>query len=474
MTENSTPADTTAPTPTDGLLRGRFAEATDQFVEQFTASVIFDRRLYQEDIEGSIAHARMLEKIGVLSTDECSNIVSGLNDILAEITSGTFNWRVELEDVHMNIEHRLIERIGDTGKKLHTGRSRNDQVATDIRLYLRKAIDELALEGEKLLSSLATLALEHSATLMPGFTHLQAAQPITFGHHLMAWHVMLERDLERLADCRKRTNRLPLGAAALAGTPYQPDRLYLAELLGFEDVCSNSLDAVSDRDFAIEFCAVAALTLTHLSRWCEELVLWSSQQFSFISMPDRFCTGSSIMPQKKNPDVPELIRGKSGRTNGNLFALLTLMKSQPLAYNKDNQEDKEPLFDSVDTLQDCFTALNGLIPNIVANKEQMRRSALSGFTTATDLADYLVRKNIPFRDAHELVGGAVQRAVELDVPLESLSLEQLNGSDSGPITEDVYAILTLEGSIAARDHLGGTAPNQVKSQALAALERLQR
>ena len=474
MTENITPADTTTPTTTDGLLRGRFAEATDQFVEQFTASVGFDRRLYQEDIAGSIAHARMLEKISVLSKEECSSIVNGLNDILAEITSGKFDWRVELEDVHMNIEHQLIERIGDTGKKLHTGRSRNDQIATDIRLYLRKAIDQLTTEGEKLLGSLATLALEHSATLMPGFTHLQTAQPITFGHHLMAWHAMLERDLERLADCRKRTNRLPLGAAALAGTPYQPDRQYLAEILGFDDVCSNSLDAVSDRDFAIEFCAVAALTLTHLSRWCEELVLWSSQQFSFISMPDRFCTGSSIMPQKKNPDVPELIRGKSGRTNGNLFALLTLMKSQPLAYNKDNQEDKEPLFDSVDTLQDCLTALNGLIPNIVADEEQMRQSALAGFTTATDLADYLVRKNIPFRDAHELVGAAVQRAVELGSPLEALSLHQLNGADSGPITEDVYAILTLEGSVSARDHLGGTAPSQVKLQASAALERLQR
>jgi argininosuccinate lyase len=472
MNENSTPADQASPAETEGLLRGRFAEATDQFVEHFTASVKFDRRLYAEDIQGSVAHAQMLEKIAVLSEQECAAIVAGLADILAEIESGAFNWRVELEDVHMNIEHRLIERIGDTGKKLHTGRSRNDQVATDIRLYLRKAIDTLALESEKLLASLATLALEHSATLMPGFTHLQAAQPITFGHHLMAWHAMLERDLDRLRDCRKRTNQLPLGAAALAGTPYHPDRVYLAELLGFDGVCANSLDAVSDRDFAIEFCAVAALTLTHLSRWCEELVLWSSQQFSFISMPDRFCTGSSIMPQKKNPDVPELIRGKTGRTNGNLLALLTLMKSQPLAYNKDNQEDKEPLFDSIDTLQDCLTALNGLVPNIVANKDQMRQSALAGFTTATDLADYLVRKNVPFRDAHELVGGAVQRAVELNKPLDALSLEQLNGGKDGPIKEDVYSILTLEGSIAARDHFGGTAPNQVEFQALAALERL--
>ncbi|HCY05088.1 MAG TPA: argininosuccinate lyase, partial [Gammaproteobacteria bacterium] len=305
-----------------------------------------------------------------------------------------------------------------------------------------------------------------------GFTHLQAAQPITFGHHLMAWFAMLDRDLERLQDCRKRTNQLPLGAAALAGTPYCPDRIYLAELLGFEGICANSLDAVSDRDFAIEFCSVAALTLTHLSRWCEEMVLWSSQQFSFITMPDRFCTGSSIMPQKKNPDVPELIRGKTGRANGNLLSLLTLMKSQPLAYNKDNQEDKEPLFDSIDTLHDCLIALNGLIPNIGANHEHMRQAALAGYTTATDLADYLVRKNVPFRDAHELVGGAVQRAVELNQPLDALSLEQLNGAEDGPIEEDVYGVLSLDGSIAARDHLGGTAPAQVRAQAEAALSRL--
>ena len=307
---------------------------------------------------------------------------------------------------------------------------------------------------------------------MPGFTHLQAAQPITFGHHLMAWFAMLERDLDRLQDCRKRTNQLPLGAAALAGTPYCPDRVYLAELLGFDDVCADSLDAVSDRDFAIEFCAVAALTLTHLSRWCEELVLWSSQQFSFVTMPDRFCTGSSIMPQKKNPDVPELIRGKTGRTNGNLLSLLTLMKSQPLAYNKDNQEDKEPLFDSIDTLSDCLIALNGLIPNLIANKEQMRDAALAGYTTATDLADYLVRKSVPFRDAHELVGGAVQRAVERNQPLEALSLEELNGAADGPIEKDVYDVLSLEGSIAARDHFGATAPNQVRAQAQAGLSRL--
>ena len=472
MSKNSTPVNQTSPTETEGLLRGRFSEAADEFVERFTASVGFDQRLYNEDIAGSIAHAKMLEKIGVLTPDESGAIVAGLQEILAEIVSNKFIWRIELEDVHMNIERRLIELIGGTGKKLHTGRSRNDQVATDIRLHLRNSIDLIAEEGGRLLNNLAKLALDHSDTLMPGFTHLQAAQPITFGHHLMAWFAMLDRDLERLQDCRKRTNQLPLGAAALAGTPYCPDRIYLAELLGFEGICANSLDAVSDRDFAIEFCSVAALTLTHLSRWCEEMVLWSSQQFSFITMPDRFCTGSSIMPQKKNPDVPELIRGKTGRANGNLLSLLTLMKSQPLAYNKDNQEDKEPLFDSIDTLHDCLIALNGLIPNIAANHENMRQAALAGYTTATDLADYLVRKNVPFRDAHELVGGAVQRAVELNQPLDALSLDQLNGAEDGPIEEDVYDVLSLDGSIAARDHLGGTAPAQVRAQAEAALSRL--
>ncbi len=472
MSKNSTPVNQTSPKETEGLLRGRFAEATDEFVERFTASVGFDQRLYNEDIAGSIAHAQMLKKIGVITPDESDAIVTGLQEILVEIKSNKFIWRIELEDVHMNIEQRLIELIGSTGKKLHTGRSRNDQVATDIRLHLRNSIDLIAEEGGRLLNNLAKLALDHSDTLMPGFTHLQAAQPITFGHHLMAWFAMLDRDLERLQDCRKRTNQLPLGAAALAGTPYCPDRIYLAELLGFEGICANSLDAVSDRDFAIEFCSVAALTLTHLSRWCEEMVLWSSQQFSFITMPDRFCTGSSIMPQKKNPDVPELIRGKTGRANGNLLSLLTLMKSQPLAYNKDNQEDKEPLFDSIDTLHDCLIALNGLIPNIAANHEHMRQAALAGYTTATDLADYLVRKNVPFRDAHELVGGAVQRAVELNQPLDALSLEQLNGAEDGPIEEDVYDVLSLDGSIAARDHLGGTAPAQVRAQAEAALSRL--
>ena len=390
----------------------------------------------------------------------------GLQTIQKEIEGGNLQWRVDLEDVHMNIEHRLIELIGDTGKKLHTGRSRNDQVATDIRLHLRSAIDGLVEQQGLLLTALANLAEANADTIMPGFTHLQAAQPITFGHHLMAWFEMLHRDRDRLLDCRKRLNQLPLGAAALAGSPYTPDRALVAELLGFEGVCANSLDAVSDRDFAIEFCAVAALSVTHMSRWCEEMVLWSSQQFNFIALPDRFCTGSSIMPQKKNPDVPELIRGKTGRVNGHLISLLTLMKSQPLAYNKDNQEDKEPLFDAIDTLGHCLTALIGMVPNIKANKEIMFEATLKGFTTATDLADYLVRKSMPFRDAHELVGRAVQLAVSEGKGLEELSVEELNGPGQNVIEQDIYDVLTLKGSIASRDHAGGTAPNQVR-QAIA-------
>jgi len=457
---------------TKGSLRGRFSEATDEFVQVFTASVGFDQRLYREDIAGSKAHATMLQRIGVLTEDELQQILDGLQTVAAEIEAGTFEWRIDLEDVHMNIEHRLTALIGDTGKKLHTGRSRNDQVATDIRLHLRAAIDRLVDQQHQLLSALADLAERNADTVMPGFTHLQAAQPITFGHHLMAWFEMLRRDRERLLDCRKRVNQLPLGAAALAGTPYLPDRHLVADLLGFDGVCENSLDAVSDRDFAIEFCAAAALTLTHMSRWCEEMVLWSSQQFNFITLPDRFCTGSSIMPQKKNPDVPELIRGKTGRVNGHLFSLLTLMKSQPLAYNKDNQEDKEPLFDAIDTLGDCLTALIGLIPNIEANRDVMKNAAEQGFATATDLADYLVRKNVPFRDAHDLVGSAVQLAASQNRALEDLSLEELNGDHGNIIEADVYQVLTLQGSTSTRDHFGATAPNQVRQAVARAREHL--
>lgn len=442
---------------------GRFSEATDAFVEAFTASVTFDQRLYHHDIEGSIAHATMLATVGVLGDDERDRIVSGLRTIHKEIDEGRFDWRIDREDVHMNIESRLIALIGDTGKKLHTGRSRNDQVATDIRLYLRDAIDDLDRLETELLEALLDLAAGYTDTIMPGFTHLQPAQPITFGHHLLAWFEMLHRDRERLRDCRRRVNVLPLGAAALAGTTFPIDRQAVAVALGFDAVAENSLDAVSDRDFAIEFCAAASLTLVHLSRWCEELVLWSSQQFGFIDLPDRFCTGSSIMPQKKNPDVPELVRGKTGRVTGDLVALLTLMKGQPLAYNKDNQEDKEPLFDAVDTLHDCLTAMRGLIPAIEARGGAMTAAARLGFTTATDLADYLVRHRVPFRDAHEIVGRSVAYALDQGKDLDELTLQDLQRFGGDAVGADVFDVLTLEGSVAARDHFGGTAPAQVRS-----------
>jgi len=441
---------------------GRFQEATDAFVESFTASVEFDRRLYHYDIQGSIAHANMLASAGILTGDERNRILAGLQEIHKEIESGGFSWSVSREDVHMNIESRLVELIGDTGKKLHTARSRNDQVATDMRLYLRAEIDGLVASEEQLLAAIADLAERHADTIMPGFTHLQAAQPITFGHHLMAWFEMLKRDRERLLDCRRRVNVLPLGAAALAGTTFPIDRRQVADELGFDAVAENSLDAVSDRDFIIEFCAVASLTMNHFSRWSEELVLWMSQQFAFVDLPDRFCTGSSIMPQKKNPDVPELIRGKSARVTGSLVSLLTLMKGQPLAYNKDNQEDKEPLFDAVDTLRGALTALNGMLPAIQANAENMRRAAAAGFTTATDLADYLVRLGLPFRDAHEVVGQVVAFAIAAGRTLEELSLEELQRFHQ-TIGADVFDVLTLDGSVAARDHVGATAPRQVRS-----------
>jgi argininosuccinate lyase len=445
------------------LWGGRFSEATDAFVESFTASVTFDRRLYHHDIVGSIAHAEMLAAVGVLTGVEAASIVSGLQQIHKEIDEGRFEWRVGLEDVHMNIESRLTDLIGDTGKKLHTGRSRNDQVATDIRLFLRDAIDAIDALETGLLGDLLDLAERHAATVMPGFTHLQAAQPITFGHHVLAWFEMLCRDRARLTDCRTRVNVLPLGAAALAGTTFPIDRHAVARALGFDAVAENSIDAVSDRDFAIEFCSVASLTLVHLSRWCEELILWSSQQFGFVDLPDRFCTGSSIMPQKKNPDVPELVRGKSGRVIGDLMALLTLMKGQPLAYNKDNQEDKEPLFDAIDTLRDCLTAMRGLVPAIIVREDAMRDAALRGYTTATDLADYLVRKNVPFRDAHEIVGRAVGFAVSANRGLETLTLHELRRFGGDVIDESVFEVLTLAGSLEARNHFGATAPAQVRA-----------
>jgi argininosuccinate lyase len=445
---------------------GRFTEATDAFVERFTASVGFDYRLYHHDINGSIAHATMLAKVGVLTDAERDQIITGLEEIRAEIVAGKFTWSISLEDVHMNIEHVLTQRIGITGKKLHTGRSRNDQVATDIRLYLRDEIDAIAKELTRLQQGLLIVAEREADTIMPGFTHLQTAQPVTFGHHLLAWFEMLQRDYSRLIDCRKRMNYLPLGAAALAGTTYPIDRAYTAQLLGFDAPTENSLDSVSDRDFAIEFSSFAAILMMHLSRFSEELVLWTSSQFSFIDLPDRFCTGSSIMPQKKNPDVPELVRGKTGRVYGHLTALLTLMKSQPLAYNKDNQEDKEPVFDAIDTVKDCLRAFADMVPAILPRKEKMYEAAKRGFSTATDLADYLVRRGVPFRDAHEIVGKSVGYGVQTGKDLSEMSLEELQ-QFSKNIEQDVFAVLTLEGSVAARNHIGGTAPNQVK----AAVER---
>lgn len=441
---------------------GRFQQTTDAFVEAFTASVGFDRRLYRQDIAGSIAHARMLQRQGILSEDECDAIVDGLGRIQARIEAGSFQWSVALEDVHMNIEAALTDLIGDAGKRLHTGRSRNDQVATDIRLWLRDEIDAISTTIAQLRETLLDLAEREADSILPGFTHLQVAQPITFGHHMMAWVEMLERDAERLADCRKRVNVMPLGAAALAGTSYPLDRAYTAEQLGFDRPASNSLDAVSDRDFAIEFCAVASILMMHLSRFSEELILWSSAQFGFIELSDAFCTGSSIMPQKKNPDVPELVRGKTGRIFGHLMALLTLMKGQPLAYNKDNQEDKEPLFDTADNLRGSLQVFAGMMQHLSCNRERMRAAALQGFSTATDLADYLVCRGIPFRDAHEIVGKAVAFGLREQRDLAELTLAELRRF-APAIGPDVFDVLTLEGSVAARDHLGGTAPNQVRA-----------
>jgi argininosuccinate lyase len=461
----------TADSSPDKPWGGRFTESTDAFVEEFTASIGFDQRLYRHDIAGSIAHARMLSHAGIITEPECDRIVEGLEVILAEIERGDFAWSVALEDIHMNIESRLIDRIGETGKKLHTGRSRNDQVATDLRLYLRAEIDALSSAIDRLQAALADLAEQEVDTILPGFTHLQVAMPVTFGHHLLAWTEMLERDHARLLDCRRRVNVMPLGAAALAGTGFPIDRAYTAQLLGFDSPAANSLDAVSDRDFAIEFCSAAALVMMHLSRFSEELILWSSAQFNFIELPDSFCTGSSIMPQKKNPDVPELVRGKSGRVTGHLVGLLTLMKGQPLAYNKDNQEDKEPLFDTVDTLKGSLRVFADMVPAIAVNREAMAAAARQGFSTATDLADYLVRKGIAFRDAHEIVGRAVLHGVETGRDLAEMTLEELQ-KFSGVIDTDVFGVLSLEGSVAARNHTGGTAPDQVRIAVAAVRARL--
>ncbi|HCY61489.1 MAG TPA: argininosuccinate lyase [Oxalobacteraceae bacterium] len=440
----------------------RFSEPVSDLVKRYTASVFFDKRLAQFDIQGSLAHADMLAHQGIISAQDLADIQRGMAQIEAEIAAGSFEWLLDLEDVHLNIEKRLTELVGDAGKRLHTGRSRNDQVATDIRLYLRAAIDDITALLHGLQTALVDLAEQNADTILPGFTHMQVAQPVTFGHHMLAYVEMFGRDAERMADCRRRVNRLPLGAAALAGTTFPTDRARVAQTLGFEDVCHNSLDAVSDRDFAIEFCAGAALIMTHVSRMSEELVIWMSPRVGFIDIADRFCTGSSIMPQKKNPDVPELARGKTGRVNGHLVALLTLMKGQPLAYNKDNQEDKEPLFDTVDTVTDTLRIFADMARGITVKPDAMRAAALQGYATATDLADYLVKKGLPFRDAHEAVARAVRSCDERGCDLADLPLEDLR-TFSGLIDADIYGVLTLEGSVAARNHVGGTAPQQVRA-----------
>ncbi len=460
------------PDDTPGAWSGRFSEPVSEIVKRYTASVPFDYRLAEFDIQGSLAHADMLHHVGVLSKEDLEAIQRGMAELLAEIRGGRFVWSLDKEDVHLNIEAALTARIGDAGKRLHTGRSRNDQVATDVRLYLRDAIDRILSGLKACQTALVDLADQHADTVMPGFTHLQVAQPVTFGHHLMAYFEMLARDAERMTDCRRRVNRLPLGAAALAGTSYPIDRQFVADRLGFEAVCGNSLDAVSDRDFAIEFSAAAALVMTHLSRLSEELILWMSPRFGFIDLADRFCTGSSIMPQKKNPDVPELVRGKTGRVNGHLVALLTLMKGQPLAYNKDNQEDKEPLFDTVDTLTDTLAIYADMLGGVTVKPEAMRAAVMQGFATATDLADYLVKKGVPFRDAHEVVARAVRAADDGGRDLADLPLAELRAF-SPVISDDVYAVLTLEGSLAARNHLGGTAPCQVRMAIDRARQRLE-
>jgi argininosuccinate lyase len=455
----------------DEAWSARFSEPVSDLVKRYTASVFFDYRLAKVDIQGSLAHAEMLAHQKIISKQDYAEIQRGMTQIQADISAGKFEWLLDLEDVHLNIEKRLTELVGDAGKRLHTGRSRNDQVATDIRLYLRSAIDDIHSLLRDLQIALLQLAEQHADTIMPGFTHMQVAQPVTFGHHMLAYVEMFNRDAERMVDCRKRVNRLPLGAAALAGTTFPIDRQRVAKTLGFDDICHNSLDAVSDRDFAIEFCAASALVMTHISRLSEELVIWMSPRVGFIDIADRFCTGSSIMPQKKNPDVPELARGKTGRVNGHLVALLTLMKAQPLAYNKDNQEDKEPLFDTVDTVTDTLRIFADMAGGISVKPDAMRAAALQGYATATDLADYLVKKGLPFRDAHEAVAKAVRACEQRTCDLVDLSIAELR-EFSPLIDDDIFSVLTLEGSVAARNHSGGTAPAQVVEAIKRARSRL--
>jgi argininosuccinate lyase len=460
--------DTNAPS---SAWSGRFSEPVSDLVKRYTASVDFDRRMWRQDIRGSLAHARMLARQGIIAAADLADIERGMAQVAAEIEAGTFEWSLDAEDVHLNIEKRLTALIGDAGKRLHTGRSRNDQVATDIRLWLRDCIEQIDGLLRNMQVALVELAEQHAATPMPGFTHLQVAQPVTFGHHLLAYFEMLARDRERFADCRRRVSRLPLGAAALAGTTFPIDRESVARELGFEAVCENSLDAVSDRDFAIEFTAAAAVLMMHISRLSEELILWMSPRVGFIDIADRFCTGSSIMPQKKNPDVPELARGKSGRVYGHLMGLLTLMKGQPLAYNKDNQEDKEPLFDTADTLTDTLRIFADMIPGIRVRADNMAAALRQGYATATDLADYLVKKGLPFRDAHEAVARATRACEQKGCDLAELSLAELQAF-SPLIGDEVFQVLTVEGSLAARNHLGGTAPAQVRQAIARARQRL--
>jgi argininosuccinate lyase len=460
-----------AKAPAGKAWSGRFAEPIDSLAQRFNASISFDQRLAEFDIQGSLAHARMLARCKLISPGDLADIERGLAQILADIRAARFAWSLEHEDVHLNIEHRLTQLVGEAGKRLHTARSRNDQVATDVRLWLRAQIDELAALLRNVREGLLDLAEKHAGTLMPGFTHMQVAQPVTFGHHLMAYYEMFSRDAERFADCRRRMNRLPLGASALAGTSFPIDRESVAKELGFDGVCENSLDAVSDRDFAVEFLAAAALVMAHVSRLSEELVIWMSPAFSFVRIADRFCTGSSIMPQKKNPDVPELMRGKTGRVYGSLVAMLTIIKGQPLAYNKDNQEDKEPLFDTADTLRDVLALLAELLKGIEPDAGRMRQALRDGFATATDLADYLVRKGVAFRDAHEIVARAVRAAEEAGRDLSELGVDALRAF-SPLIADDVQAALTPEGSVAARDHIGGTAPRAVRAAIERARKRL--
>ena len=450
---------------------GRFNEPVTELVKRFTASIGFDQKLGLYDIEGSVAHAEMLAAQKIITQKDLKAIQSGLQSIQKEILAGTFKWSLDLEDVHLNIEKRLTDKIGEAGKKLHTGRSRNDQVATDLRLWLRETIDQTIQKIKTLQLSVVQLADKHQKTIMPGFTHLQVAQPVTFGHHLMAYYEMLQRDLTRFEDARKRMNQLPLGAAALAGTSYPIDRNRVAKKLKFDGVCENSLDAVSDRDFAIEFTFAASLLMTHLSRFSEELIIWSSPMFGFVEIADGFCTGSSIMPQKKNPDVPELVRGKTGRVTGHLMSLLMLMKAQPLAYNKDNQEDKEPLFDTANTILDVLTIYADMLKSISVNEKNMKEAALKGYATATDLADYLVIKGVAFRDAHEIVAKAVNTAIKKKCDLSELKIDELK-KFSKMISSDVYSHLTLEGSIKSRNHTGGTSFEQVKKSIEKAKKRL--